>query len=286
MRLRSACAVLALCFSFAAPGIAAPLQPTSNWDLDYGDTQCTAGRTFGPADNSVVLGIVPSLDSQTYKLIVSVERPGPRFAQQTEGSVSWGAQTIKARVLHFGKVGLKLSAYQARIPAADVERMRQATTIELRSGTGENYQFAVTGMSALVDALHKCSADLRQYWNTAPAVIASMKKGAAGDIEDAFVSGFYPPESLVRGQHGTVQFELMIDEKGTVAGCDVRRDSGIAQVDAEACDILHAKAKFSPAIDATGKPVRSVVLSPPFTWTLGTPPPSSGTFLSGKPLSL
>src|SRR5436309_9772496 len=91
-----------VCSSIAASATAAVLQPITNWDVDYGETQCTAGRSFGSASAPTLFAIVPSLGGDTYKLIVSVPRPGPRFAEEMQGTVDFGHAQIKSWLLYYG----------------------------------------------------------------------------------------------------------------------------------------------------------------------------------------
>lgn len=271
--------------SFAAPANAAVLQPTNNWDVDYGDTQCTAARSFGSPSDPIVLGIVPSFDGDTYKLIVSVQRTGPQFAQEMQGTVDFGHDKIKTWMLHYGAKGVKMSAYQLRVSAAAIEQANQASTVDLQSESGAEFKFALSDMPALLDALRKCTTDLREYWNIdKPA--APLKKGPVGDIRSVFRPEDYPTDALMKDQEGTVQYELLVDEKGAVAGCDVHRQSGIALLDIVGCQVIQERLKFSPAIDAQGKAVRVVVTTPPISWKVAKPSPGAGPYLTGRPISI
>ena len=281
MRLTATLGVLCLLLSTCpSPLSAAPLQPIDNWHLDYGDTQCTAAKSFGDPTTPVVLGIVPSIGGENYELVINVQHSGPRFAQEFEGTVDFGRGKIKTWLLFYGAKGAKVSDYQFRVPADEFEQARSATAISL-TGNGQQFSFSLTEMPALMDALRKCTADLQQYWNAGEQHTGSPSKG---DVRSLFTADDYPSEALMRTQGGTSQFRVLVDEKGNVAGCDVFRQSHIPVFDVMGCQVIKERAKFAPAVDAHGKTVRSVVITPPVTWMVDDLPQLDDTTLTGRPV--
>jgi protein TonB len=59
----------------------------------------------------------------------------------------------------------------------------------------------------------------------------------------------------------------MVDQTGALQDCLVEGTSGVATLDAMVCIVLRSRAKFHPAIDAQGKPARSV-LSTRVKWVM------------------
>ncbi|MBA3895797.1 MAG: TonB family protein [Sphingomonadaceae bacterium] len=56
----------------------------------------------------------------------------------------------------------------------------------------------------------------------------------------------YPPESLKRGEEGTVFFRVAVDKAGRLMRCAVTRSSGFAALDRATCDLLVETASFAP----------------------------------------
>jgi TonB family protein len=270
MRFHIASTSLALVWSsIATPVAASVLQPIDNWNLDYGSTQCAAARSFGTASNPIVFGIVPSLSGNSYELLVSLPRPGPTFAHESRGTVDFGRGAIDSGLLSYGGKGVQLSVLQFRIGAAQMEQVRSASMVSLRSENGDRYTFALSDGPALLDGLRKCTADLQQYWNMDGRMSLDVAKAATGDIRSIFTASDYPTEALMRQQQGTPQYQLLVDGSGVVAGCDVFASSGAPALDAAGCEVIREKAKFSPATDNQGAPVRSVITTPPVVWEIG-----------------
>lgn len=65
----------------------------------------------------------------------------------------------------------------------------------------------------------------------------------------------YPLPALEERQKGRVGFRLAIDATGAVRRCDITRSSGFSALDAGTCALMMDRARFTPALDATGKPV-------------------------------
>jgi hypothetical protein len=269
MPLRTAVTmVTSLSVLLATRAIAAPLQPTGAWTVDYGDTQCTAAHSFGPSADPVVLGIIPSINGKTYRIIVSLQRNGPIFAHEAHGAVDFGRGKIRSWLLYYGRSGLKLTNYEFRISGSEIEQARSATRLGLSTDKGGEYEFALYDMAQVLDALSKCTADLQQFWNMDEKRLVPVAKNAKGDLRMVFDSSDYPSEAVARGQEGKSQYQLLIDEKGSVAGCDVLIQSGVPIIDVMGCQVMKERAKFRPSTDSNGKPIRSVLTTPPVVWSL------------------
>lgn len=241
------------------------LQPTDHWGVDYGATQCTAARSFGTAQGPVVFGLVPSLDGNYFRVLINIPQPGPIYAKELSGTADFGTGAIKASVLYFGAKGVNQSMYQFSLPAAQIDWARSAQTLSVEARSGGHYTFALSDMAPLLDALHKCTADLQQHWNVG-AKTQRTAELPSGDIRSIFTPKDYPREAAKSQPQGPSRYQLLIDEKGAVARCDVLVPSGIATLDSTGCQVIQEKAKFRPALDAQGQPVRSVWTTPPITW--------------------
>jgi len=264
MRSRTGISIIAiLCCSLASPALAAPLQPTGKWGVDYGATRCAAARSFGSAASPVTLGIVPSVSGGTYALLVSEAEVGPRFAQESAGTIDFGTGPIASGALYFGGNGVKMRVHQFRIPAAQMEYARAAQSVTLKSD-GASFEFALSDMGSLLDTLRACTADLQKTWNVGAATGKEVKP--IGDVRAIFTTNDLPREAMERQQPDRAQYQVLVDEKGAVAGCDVLVPSGSVLVDTEGCQLVTERAKFKPAMDALGKAVRSVWTSPRVTW--------------------
>jgi protein TonB len=67
-------------------------------------------------------------------------------------------------------------------------------------------------------------------------------------------SSDYPPEAIRAGEQGTTGFRLVVAADGSVSDCTVVQSSGSATLDAATCRLMSSRARFTPALDAKGKP--------------------------------
>ncbi len=61
--------------------------------------------------------------------------------------------------------------------------------------------------------------------------------------------------------NGYVRFRLDVDETGNVAGCRVLYRTNPDEFADLSCKLISKRAKFAPALDAKGKPVKSYYIS-------------------------
>jgi TonB family protein len=101
--------------------------------------------------------------------------------------------------------------------------------------------------------------------DTVPAVRAHA------DLGSYFHDNDYPVAAAQRAEAGTVAFTLEIDATGRVAACHVTATSGSQALDDATCQILTARAQFTPARDAAGAAVPDQV-SARVTWELPARP--------------
>lgn len=69
----------------------------------------------------------------------------------------------------------------------------------------------------------------------------------------------YPAAAEGTGAQGTVRFTLTIDPSGRVVGCTIVHSSGSAVLDAATCNIMHRRARYTPAMDSNGNPVAGTI---------------------------
>ncbi len=69
---------------------------------------------------------------------------------------------------------------------------------------------------------------------------------------------YYPEGARRRGEQGVTKVRLDVDASGRPTMCRVVRSSGSGELDASACELIHAQMHYTPGFDAAGAPQRSV----------------------------
>lgn len=64
----------------------------------------------------------------------------------------------------------------------------------------------------------------------------------------------YPAAAAGTGARGIVDFTLTIGPDGRVIGCNINKSSGSSALDAATCNIIHRRARYTPAMDSNGNP--------------------------------
>jgi TonB family protein len=258
----------AACLAFSTTSSAEVLQPVRNWNVDFREDQCLASRDYGTADKPVILGIRPAPNGETYELLLARPHSGPAFATELKGFVDFGRGPIRAWLLTFAGKNAKLTVYQFRVSAAEMSQANSAATITFKPQGEPDISLALKSVPALLKSLQDCTEDLKHYWNYDGESNLKIATAAKGDLRALFTPDDYPAEAVSHFQQGSVQFLLLIDEAGSVAGCHVVNPSGVPVFDAMGCQVIRKRAKFVPARDASGKAMRSTVVTPPIVWRL------------------
>jgi protein TonB len=66
----------------------------------------------------------------------------------------------------------------------------------------------------------------------------------------------YPTESLKAGEQGTVEFKVDVNADGRAENCVILKSSGFPRLDKATCDVVVRRARFKPASDGNGAPIR------------------------------
>lgn len=254
--------VAALLATLAAPALAAaavPLQPTSKWNVDFGDAHCIAMRNYGTDASLLMLAIKASPVGDVMQ--VSLVRPSMKQeTNQYPGSMTIGdLPPTKVSVLGYRAKGSKNRIDAINLPLDQYQPLRTASVVRLRSAGEIDASFALSDMAPVARALDRCVAGLRSVWNIGggDAVFASFPTSKK-PLRQYFSSDDYPNVAAQGGATGIVGMTMLIDETGKVASCMVTATSGFASLDAQSCAIITVRAKFAPATGHDGKPIKSV----------------------------
>lgn len=273
MRCRVLCSSLvsaSLLLGSSAAGSAEPLAPVRPWVVNYDTAECTAQRSYGDAGNPIILVLGPSAWGDSYELMIVQSGQGPKFAEQLEGSVDFGHGPIKAWLLRWGGDKPKPRQFiKFRISGSDIAQASNASAVTFHVDGQPDVSFSLAAVPDLFNTLQNCTFDLQHYWNMVDPEQKKIAAPAVGDVRKVFTSDDYPDEAQTRNQEGNTQFLLFVDEQGRIPACYVLKPSGIPTLDSMGCQVIRQRARFKPAIDASGKPIRSTFTTPPVVWRLG-----------------
>jgi periplasmic protein TonB len=87
---------------------------------------------------------------------------------------------------------------------------------------------------------------------------AAKPKGNPGSW---VTSDDYPSRALQQEREGTAGFRLIISPDGRPTDCEITSSSGHSDLDSATCKALMRRARFNPALDASGKAVESKYVS-------------------------
>lgn len=252
----------AVVLSPAAAAVPTPLppllQPTSKWNVDYGDAHCIAMRDYGTPQAPLLLAFKPSPIGDVMQ--VSIVRPGGKnTVNQYPGAMTVGdAPQVPISVLGFAAKSGKKRVSSVNLPLALYRPLRGAASVRLQSAGEMDYRFALSNLDAVARTLDDCVASLRKLWNIGAESRAIAQPAASKKpLHTLFSTYDYPRVALSAQASGLVELMTLIDETGKVASCMVIGSSGLASLDAQSCAVITARAHYTPAISVAGKPARS-----------------------------
>jgi hypothetical protein len=276
------------------------LKPSSPWAMNYAEDSCHLARAFGEGKDKVTVEFRQFGPSKAFALVLvgeSFERFRSRRDTLTTEFLPLGAHQEHPNALS-GKLpdGRQLIQTSASFAPdegdtyyaggnkrgdwqpdpADAEpivpdRAAEANVSQLRvNGPFRTPILLELGpMDKPMDAMRTCIDELLTHWGIDAQAHRSLSRrvAPANYPADWLTMNDYPSSMLRAGKGAAVHFRLMVDESGAPAECIVQTAMGDG-FDELTCRLLKKRARFTPALDAEGRPIRSFYTNT-VNWSLG-----------------
>ena len=232
--------------------------PINSWNLEPSSNSCLISRSYGSPQSSTLVGLKAMPEGDGIQL--AIVRPAYRMeVDQNPVELVAGGAVIRTTALSYPAGGRdRRSANLINLSADQAALLRKATTLSIFVTASTHEDFDFSAMSDAWANLDSCKMRLRDAWNVENPVgrIATPAK-AIVPLRSLFSPNDYPLEQLEKNESGAVVVQLLIDEAGAVKDCTIAQPSGIAIFDLRSCGIIMKGAKFKPATDDRGRPVKS-----------------------------
>lgn len=261
---------------------ATDLEPTSKWWLNYTDNNCVVHRSFGSGDGAIVMRMSRSAPASGFQLSL-IGKPLRSSAAVVDLPVHFEAgQPAATTAILFGNAGKvgdtpMVALVTARLdnlhgdaypqdqqpPAVTPEQEAAVTALTFRAPNRKWYRLQTGSMKGIMAAMRTCTDKVVESWGYSPAVQNSLTRPALPTVSpNKWLGSFdYPQSMLFSGSMAIVDFRLDIAETGNVSGCSITGSTLPKEAATTTCDLLRRRAKFTPAQDAEGKPVKSYFVS-------------------------
>lgn len=279
----------------ALPAVARPmrLQPSSPWDVDYGENSCHLIRLFGDGKTETKLIFESTAPEQMDMLAVgkplgSANEDVPAtflpvgtkpFNGTTAQSVSGGEPAIL-----WAQVPMLPADALAKLDKMNDERKRSPDTrppplslAEQAYFKDQRHQFATAATELEIDtfkgrpviletgslgdaiaALDKCSRDSLKDWGVDPDLEDKIVRPVwALNWRSWLFSSDYPRDMISQGKESQVEVRLLVDASGKVTKCTSLSHYDEPEFNRITCDRITERARFEPAELADGTKVPS-----------------------------
>lgn len=263
----------------SSPG-AVRLAPVSEWGVDYDEQRCRLRRLFGSADEPHLLSIeqsapvakfaltiagkqLPDLDGRIFmQLGLESDRPMMVPRLRLGGTLEgFGRALIWPSVTLQPPPGTEQEGERkAMQPGMSLNSSRKVDRIVVR-GKKEVFVLETGNMQPAIRALNACTADLLTSWGLDAAqhrYYTPPRWVNYKQISDRMIDDNYGTDRGTEEQ-AVVEFRFIVETDGTVSDCVQINATAANSVRPPVCGRARM-AKFEPALDAEGKPMRSFAL--------------------------
>ncbi|MBU7579843.1 MAG: hypothetical protein KAF27_05150 [Porphyrobacter sp.] len=275
--LAAATLATAIAATPARAGLIEELQPGSQWSMDWAENKCRLVRFFGPENNRHLLVIEQFWPAETFTLGMA----GPAFARSDvdaptglryrtsqapfDGALSRGEMKGFGTALFYTAIGLSAppvqtppaSAPVTKFPMLDTTLAGETEFVAL-SQKNKEVRFRTGSLASAFKLLNQCTQDLVKFWGidverhltaTRMPVFVNEKRMATDLLT-------YIPFDKMGEERGIMRLRVLVSEAGAVEDCVLLEAPNIALLQPPVCKWIR-KAKFEPALDAQGAPMRS-----------------------------
>jgi hypothetical protein len=246
----------------AAP---APAQP-ARWHLDGATNRCVLSRRLEgtPVSATFILRTIPG--SGRFDVILAA----PDLPSDLR-------RTNRPSILRFGPAGtpqqrrgspidlpgrLGEGAAFGPLGTAFANEFARAATLEMADPEGRPLgSWTIPAAARAAEALAACEAEKLVDWGADPAGFEPGARGPrpANDPSAWFSVRDFGLANSTQSAAFTAVFRLAVSAEGRASGCEIIESSGNVDM-MGACRALSARARYEPARDAAGNPVRSVAV--------------------------
>ena len=252
--------------------------PSSPWNIDFGDERCRLTRTFGQGDDQHLLLIEQYWPGRSFGLtaagaafskfrnqqattVAFSDAQTPQSLQPLTGDIAdIGPAVIFSRLFLTPKPdgAAQAGTPPAGLPTSDMTAARSVKFVSLKQGNND-----VRSMTGPLDAafavLDNCALDLIGSWGLdieQHRTATRMAQLIARDAVVRKVAAAYPRDAANIGEQGLVRMRVTVTPEGTVSDCAVIKATETQRLESPACKVMQT-ARFEPALDAAGTPMRS-----------------------------
>lgn len=260
-RLRTTVLVAVLASLCAVPAAAAPLAPTGPWVVDYSNDQCVLDRNYGTDANPMILVIrrVPMDPDVSVGVLM---RGGRTDAAVGDATIRFGdAAAMQAAFRAYSVPAKALRSFTTYVPYGVPLIALAAQSALISVGAPQEVQatFQVPALADGLSALDSCVLELGQSWGMT-AEQQKRVKVLAQPVRKTYLAPEDFNGELNRNANLRPQVRLWIDEKGKPLDCVPLKATSSEDFASKACRLLLQRASFSPARDAEGRPVKSLLV--------------------------
>lgn len=264
----------------AAPARAEPvvIQPSSPWNVDFGDDKCRLARFFGEGEYRHLLsfemywpdvGAGMMVAGPAMKPFASLRQTDLQFyaAQAPRETEPFGGRAgeygdaliySSVRLTESGSPQESYEDVETSLPGLDTAFGEKAGFVRLKQGRAE-IRLETGPMGKAFELLNQCTLGLVESWGLDPEKHRTLTRMARWTNSRALVRRIqesYPIAALSTGEQGILRMRVIVSETGTVESCTLLKATVTRNLDSPACKFMQ-RATFEPALDAEGKPMRS-----------------------------
>ena len=250
------------------------LAQQQKWTVNYDDDSCHLINVFGTGDEQLALRLTEYEPGDRFTLTLY----GTSLASKVAGSpvkLAFSPQTVLRPYDSMSGLSGKFpmviipdtldfldrvfAPQLAPPPPVTPDQEAAVTALAFQFGSKPPVRLELGSMAAPMRAMRACTTDLVKVWGLDPDAQAKLSRRATpkGSPGNWATTNDYPIEQLRKDQNGLVRFRLDIDELGHPAGCHIQLKLKAEDFNKLTCDLLIKRARFYPALDVNGRPVKS-----------------------------
>jgi TonB family protein len=235
---------------------AAPLQPSSKWNVDYGKEMCTVGRSFG--DDGITFGFRPDGFAGQGGMLVVLQpaKSGARYHEFSQSiEVADGADPIKVSAKSYYIRERQSRVVTMVVNAEELGRLKAAKSFAVPVSGRERIALAPDNFAAALAALDKCSDDLMGMHGVPMTEIAQATVRTTARRAERWFT--YPSSSRMFGAEGRIVTLIAVSDQGKPTDCRILSQNAEHLLAKSSCETIMRRGDFEPARNASGEAIRS-----------------------------